>query len=898
MIEHPFFPWPLVLHDLRGIKMAEGPAPEPVLTGKNISFLELTSERATEIQRLTDAIDNPNRTKMVYQRLPRHMQRRAMSHDPKRLPVRARQAFTEQRDLTQMKVSKRPSRRHRRRPSNLLLEYNRRQREHLWLETHIWHARRFHMVHRWGFKLPESATDKGFRAAYRATAHHCLVQDVSYLCQLELSGPQSALLSALTSLSAGGAGSARLLSGRHQGRLLLRSSDPPHRPLAPVSILWGPADGAPRRALWLWVHPAGYDAVRDALVAAIGASGEPEEVEVEQMGPGEDGGHEGGDAAAAEEGDKGDGAGDKGGKDEVEGEEPMECDDATPAGDVKTPAAKPTSSAAAADTAYKKKNVDQIKLAPRRLHILRRWTAKPKTTTGRADIPAGTTDTDTAADNKDTTTTTSTPVHLTELKGRMVRFRLSGPGSQAVLQSCLRVAADPPPAWDTAERLEAQRRLWKAVGEATSPGELPPGCVMGLTVDDPRRHLPQQRTKAIQRPEELSDEPVAELPAGSELSPLWDESVRHQVTTTKLSDNLLNRARGHLLVPGATAESLRLPPVPVILLQNHRCPGWDLLLPPGWGMAFWVALQYSGARAGGLRETERMALETGELRFPAEYPDSAAGREWEREDRQRRREEYFKRPPAKRPNFVKLGVPDPFSCWWSRLVTRLCPVEGGTAAADSDTPMVCRDPATLRLLSAALTAGSGRPAALPAGSGRLLVAVRARATGRGVPRSGALLCLPSPEDNPSAGAAAGAVRPLTEPPAEDPAEERRDKLRTAWLKKQVTEKRKRHRCRRRQQADQARQAAARLAEQRQGQRTEMERLSLPPADLQPHKQLIGHVTSGDFCLSEAVGRGTGFVVLEGLLRLLDIGGGPRLLFRNIDTDTYRWCTLTLITEPC
>ncbi|KAF0297917.1 Ribonucleases P/MRP protein subunit POP1 [Amphibalanus amphitrite] len=785
--------------------MAEGPAPEPVLTGKNISFLELTSERATEIQRLTDAIENPNRTKMVYQRLPRHMQRRAMSHDPKRLPVRARQAFTEQRDLTQMKVSKRPSRRHRRRPSNLLLEYNRRQREHLWLETHIWHARRFHMVHRWGFKLPESATDKGFRAAYRATAHHCLVQDVSYLCQLELSGPQSALLSALTSLSAGGAGSARLLSGRHQGRLLLRSSDPPHRPLAPVSILWRPADGGPRRALWLWVHPAGYEAVRDALVAAIGASGEPEEVEVEQMGPGEDGGQEGGDAAAAEEGDKGDGAGDKGGKDEVEGEEPMECDDATPAGDVKTSAAKPTSSTATADTASKKKNVDQIKLAPRRLHILRRWTAKPKTTTGKADIPAGTTDTDTAADNKDTTTTTSTPVHLTELKGRMVRFRLSGPGSQAVLQSCLRVAADPPPAWDTAERLEAQRRLWKAVGEATSPGELPPGCVMGLTVDDPRRHLPQQRTKAIQRPEELSDEPVAELPAGSELSPLWDESVRHQVTTTKLSDNLLNRARGHLLVPGATAESLRLPPVPVILLQNHRCPGWDLLL---------------AARAG------------------------------------------------------------------------------RTAPSDSDTPMVCRDPATLRLLSAALTAGSGRPAALPAGSGRLLVAVRARATGRGVPRSGALLCLPSPEDNPSAGAAAGAVRPLTEPPAEDPAEERRDKLRTAWLKKQVTEKRKRHRCRRRQQADQARQAAARLAEQRQGQRTEMERLSLPPADLQPHKQLIGHVTSGDFCLSEAVGRGTGFVVLEGLLRLLDIGGGPRLLFRNIDTDTYRWCTLTLITEPC
>lgn len=38
---------------------------------------------------------------------------------------------------------KRPSRRYRRRPQNLLSEYNRRQRNHIWLETHIWHAKRY-----------------------------------------------------------------------------------------------------------------------------------------------------------------------------------------------------------------------------------------------------------------------------------------------------------------------------------------------------------------------------------------------------------------------------------------------------------------------------------------------------------------------------------------------------------------------------------------------------------------------------------------------------------------------------------------------------------------------------------------------------------------------------------
>ncbi len=74
--------------------------------------------------------------------------------------------------------SKRPSRKHRRRPSNLLQEYARRQRQrrHAWLETHIWHAKRFHMTDRWRFKLPLRANDKGARAVYRASAKHCLLQ--------------------------------------------------------------------------------------------------------------------------------------------------------------------------------------------------------------------------------------------------------------------------------------------------------------------------------------------------------------------------------------------------------------------------------------------------------------------------------------------------------------------------------------------------------------------------------------------------------------------------------------------------------------------------------------------------------------------------------------------------
>ena len=72
--------------------------------------------------------------------------------------------------------TKRPSRKHRRRPSNLLNEYLRRQRSKKWLETHIWHAKRFHMTEKWGYKLPLHPNDKGARASYRASAKHCLLQ--------------------------------------------------------------------------------------------------------------------------------------------------------------------------------------------------------------------------------------------------------------------------------------------------------------------------------------------------------------------------------------------------------------------------------------------------------------------------------------------------------------------------------------------------------------------------------------------------------------------------------------------------------------------------------------------------------------------------------------------------
>lgn len=78
-------------------------------------------------------------------------------------------------------VNKRPSRKHRRKPRNLLAEYVRRQDHCTWLETHIWHAKRFHMSEQWGYMVPVSPNDKSARSSYRANNHFCIMQVAQYI---------------------------------------------------------------------------------------------------------------------------------------------------------------------------------------------------------------------------------------------------------------------------------------------------------------------------------------------------------------------------------------------------------------------------------------------------------------------------------------------------------------------------------------------------------------------------------------------------------------------------------------------------------------------------------------------------------------------------------------------
>lgn len=125
------------------------------------------------------AVTQKSSNSLVFQTLPRHMRRRAMSHNVKRLPRRLQEIAQKEAEKAvhqKKEHSKNKCHKARRCHKNRVLEFNRRQKKNIWLETHIWHAKRFHMVKKWGYCLGERPTVKSHRACYRAMTNRCLLQ--------------------------------------------------------------------------------------------------------------------------------------------------------------------------------------------------------------------------------------------------------------------------------------------------------------------------------------------------------------------------------------------------------------------------------------------------------------------------------------------------------------------------------------------------------------------------------------------------------------------------------------------------------------------------------------------------------------------------------------------------
>jgi len=85
-------------------------------------------------------------------------------------------------------------------------------------------------------------------------------------------------------------------------------------------------------------------------------------------------------------------------------------------------------------------------------------------------------------------------------------------------------------------------------------------------------------------------------------------------------------------------------------------------------MAFWNSLIYTGTRVGGQRERQTQAYEAGTAYFPRDYPSSSVYKEWAARKASEEEAVWLRKPPAKRVNYEKLGVRNPWQADWEVIL--------------------------------------------------------------------------------------------------------------------------------------------------------------------------------------------------------------------------------------
>lgn len=200
--------------------------------------------------------------------------------------------------------------------------------------------------------------------------------------------------------------------------------------------------------------------------------------------------------------------------------------------------------------------------------------------------------------------------------------------------------------------------------------QLKPGDVLNLTVNDPRFLFPQKRIS----PEDSSP---FELGRSESSSKLWNKAYRDN--QVRISDAEMNKRRSENPIPGSKLQPLSSDSsIDVILMATTKssiCSSWDILIPQSRGMDFWLSFIFSGCKPAGLEEMNKNSFEGGERTFPQDYPGTEAYQSWMQEWCRKEQELWSKKPPAKRCNYEKLGILNPFDSSIENIMGRLVKVE-------------------------------------------------------------------------------------------------------------------------------------------------------------------------------------------------------------------------------
>ncbi|KAM0722777.1 hypothetical protein Q7P37_002219 [Cladosporium fusiforme] len=287
-------------------------------------------------------------------------------------------------------------------------------------------------------------------------------------------------------------------------------------------------------------------------------------------------------------------------------------------------------------------------------------------------------------------------VMVEDLRFDVGSIDVTGPASTEALLSALWPVS---PLQETSEPQEgSSAHTFTQLHGLTNPALLPSGAMLAFDIQDPRLHHPPRPVK----------QPTWPSDSHHESAKIFDRKARVSASANLPSQKAINRRRT-LADPGEYPASVpKDPRIPVLIYvlppkphaKNQQLT-YHILLPWKCVQPVWYSLMYTPLstgqqpRFGGLDEQRQIALERGEHWFPADFPGTKAGWNWEIEESKKRKADWEKRPKAKRTNWetVNLGdgkkgeVGDGWACDWRILLEGVPKKEStNTTAENPPTP--------------------------------------------------------------------------------------------------------------------------------------------------------------------------------------------------------------------
>ncbi|KAH9971933.1 ribonucleases P/MRP protein subunit POP1-domain-containing protein [Lactifluus volemus] len=604
----------------------------------SIDVEKFVESRSFELRAMQQAMKNAKAgsTHRAWQELPRHLRRRAASHNVRRVPHRLRQKSRAEMGHLRRKILGRslPKRGKDRRELRTDA-FARRQKDKKWLETHVWHAKRMHMANMWGYRLAIKPTEKSFRPSHRASVHGSILHDASYYGLIELRGAQlilSRTLEICCDPSGAGPASKRFLSGiRGWETAIYEAGSYPFGCIGPIFIIWKatatgshtpqPTDASPTaskprrnqkrerekkgnmsepqlelpdeaaRTIWIRCHPAIFSLVFSALKEAVSLT-------LDNM--------------------------------------------------KKSPLYTQNSYSVEVVDLRDSINVFEI-TGPKSSQVIH-GALTPTIANQKDEFRKY------WSSLSDLQNTGSIPSNMV-IGFTVLDPRLNFPPKNA------RVRIEK-------EELPTIRKPWECFPTAS----LAQSDIWDQSVRDTLK-VPRFKKKEI-------DARKAQNPVpGTHLKPTPPDN-RIPVLLVQRSVKSISSAMSSSSLP-AQSFSQRA------TNSDPNLHGWTLIVPKGWGMPFLTNLIYTGTRVGGQRERAHQAFEAGAAYFPRDFPTCKAYEEFAVARAADDKERWMKKPPAKRVSWEKLSTLNPWKSAW-RVALGLDPASRTDTGTDygSDADMV------------------------------------------------------------------------------------------------------------------------------------------------------------------------------------------------------------------